>query len=179
MDSKMIDTLLEKYWNCETSLEEEEEIRLHFTANEAGGKLNEVGELFRYFDLEKKKEMDTSFDAKLLNKLGDAQPEGSRQVWMKPWLTQITRIAAIIIVGLSIVFIIQKNWSTENKEARADAVASSLLEKDTYEDPQKAYEETVKALRLISAQLNEGKRQTMKLAVFNEAEETVKESMIN
>ena len=81
--------------------------------------------------------MDTSFDAKLLNKLRDAQPEGSRQVWMKPWLTQITRIAAIIIVGLSIVFIVQKNWSTTSKEA--GVVSSSLLENDTYEDPQKAY----------------------------------------
>lgn len=177
MDSKSIDTLLEKYWNCETSLEEEEEIRQHFTANESSGKLHEAGELFRYFDLEKKKEMDTSFDAKLLNKLRDTQLEGSRQVWMIPWLAQIARIAAIIIVGLSIVFIVQKNWSTTSKEA--GVVSSSLLENDTYEDPQKAYEETVKALRLISAQLNEGKRQTMKLAVFNEAEKTIRESIIN
>jgi len=174
MDSKRIDTLLEKYWDCKTSLEEEEEIREYFAANESSGKRNE-GELFRYFNLEKKKEMDTSFESELLEKLQEAQPEGSRQVWMKPWYTQIARIAAIIIVGISIVFIVEKNRIQDNEEV----IASSLLEKDTYEDPEKAYEETVKALRIISAQLNEGKRQTMKLAIFNEAEETVKGSIIN
>ena len=30
MDSKQLEQLLEKYWNCETSLEEEKQLREHF-----------------------------------------------------------------------------------------------------------------------------------------------------
>ena len=54
MDSKQIEQLLEKYWNTETSLEEEQQLRDFFRGENIPETLKETAELFRYFDQQKK-----------------------------------------------------------------------------------------------------------------------------
>ena len=54
MDSKQIEQLLEKYWNTETSLEEEQQLRDFFRGESIPEALKETAELFRYFDHQKK-----------------------------------------------------------------------------------------------------------------------------
>ena len=70
-------------------------------------------------------------------------------------------------------------WNSETPDQVKEETVASILQTDTYEDTQKAYQETMKALALISRQLNAGKKQTMKFAKFSEAEEVVKESIVN
>ena len=60
MDSKRINELLSKYWNCETSLEEEAELREHFKASNIPDELKETAPLFQYFE-ENKKNRSTTF----------------------------------------------------------------------------------------------------------------------
>ena len=50
MDSKRINELLSKYWNCETSLEEEAELREHFKTGNIPDELKETAPLFQYFE---------------------------------------------------------------------------------------------------------------------------------
>ena len=47
MDSKHIEELLEKYWNAETSLEQEEELRAFFQSSNVPENLSEAVALFR------------------------------------------------------------------------------------------------------------------------------------
>ncbi len=47
MDSKHIEALLEKYWNAETSLEEEKELHEFFGGTNMPDHLKEAAELFR------------------------------------------------------------------------------------------------------------------------------------
>ena len=54
MDFKNMEQLLEKYWNCETSLEEEQQLRDFFKGNAIPEALNETASLFRFFEEEKK-----------------------------------------------------------------------------------------------------------------------------
>ena len=55
MDSNKIEALLNKYWNCETSLEEEQQLRDYFKQGNIPEQLKEAASLFRYFELQKKK----------------------------------------------------------------------------------------------------------------------------
>ena len=52
MDSD-IKRLLERYWECETSLEEEQELRDYFNKNEVPEDWKETALLFKYFDSQK------------------------------------------------------------------------------------------------------------------------------
>ena len=49
MDSKKIKELLERYWNCETSLEEEAQLREYFQGTNIPDELKEAATLFQYF----------------------------------------------------------------------------------------------------------------------------------
>ncbi len=180
MDSKKIEALLEKYWSCETSLEEEQILRDYFLSKEAGNNFPDSAILFQYYDQEKKKQAENILsDREILDLV---QQSESDQIVEKekneehrhylPWFGTLSKIAAVLVVVLTITFIVYR------EQVKEDALAS-ILQSDTYEDTQKAFEETMKALNLISKHLNAGKRQTMKLAKFSEAEEVIEKSIVN
>lgn len=52
MDSKYIEQLLERYWQCETSLEDEAELRAFFSGNDVPGHLLRYKDLFVYQQLQ-------------------------------------------------------------------------------------------------------------------------------
>jgi len=179
MDSKNIEHLIEKYWSCETSLEEEQILKEYFQ-NNLSEEHSESGLLFQYFAEEKKKQVDSILpDQELLEVIRSSEGDTKERVRTKeekethflPWVGTLSKIAAVLIVLLSVTFYVYREQVKEE--------TLTLLETDTYEDTQKAYEETVKALNLISKHLNKGKEQTMKLAKFHEAEEVVEESIMN
>ena len=61
MDSSHIEQLLEKYWKCESSLEEEQELRDFFKEAVVPESLRETAELFRYFESEKGRALKEKF----------------------------------------------------------------------------------------------------------------------
>jgi hypothetical protein len=175
MDSKNIDQLLEKYWSCETTLEEEEVLRAYYRDHPEEGR--ESGILFQYFNEEKKKQLPITEEELFENLPEEVVMEASKVNETPagghylPWVGTLTKLAAVLVVLLGVTFYLNREQVKEE--------TLTLLETDTYEDTQKAYEETVKALNLISKHLNAGKAQTMKLAKFNEAEKAVQESIVN
>ena len=50
MDSKYIEQLLERYWQCETSLEEEAELRAFFSGSDVPKHLLRYKDLFVYLE---------------------------------------------------------------------------------------------------------------------------------
>ena len=63
MDFKNIEGLLKKYWNCETTLEEEKQLREYFGGHNIPDQLKDTASLFRYFEEAKKKSLnDLAFD---------------------------------------------------------------------------------------------------------------------
>ena len=57
MDSKEINELLSRYWDCETSLSEEQQLRDYFNTDNVPTELKETAVLFRYFEESKKKSL--------------------------------------------------------------------------------------------------------------------------
>jgi hypothetical protein len=159
MDSKKIEELLNKYWNCESSVEEEQQLRKYFKESNVPEQLKDTATLFRYFEENKKKTLaDASFEQQVLDKV-KSRPRGK----MASLVFNAMRIAAGIGV-LVVAFIFVKN------EVRKSTPQEMV---DTYEDPKLAFEETKKALLLISKSFGTAEQNAKKINMFNEAKEEI------
>jgi hypothetical protein len=157
MDSNRINELLTKYWNCETSLEEEHELQEHFRAGNVAEEHKETATLFRYFDEIKKKSLDASFDGQVIAKVGERTPGKVIKL-----LHNSMRIAA----GVTVLMIAIWTVRTEIRKNTQEIV-------DTYNDPKLAFEETKKALLMISKSFGKAEEGTKKINLFNEAQEEI------
>jgi hypothetical protein len=160
MDSKKINELLEKYWNCESSLEEEQQLRQYFRGREIPEQLKETAALFQYFDANKKKSItDLAFDSTVLSKVKGSSPRGR--------IATITFNAMRIAAGVSVLVVAFWFVKTEVRKSTPQEIV------DTYDDPKLAFEETKKALLMISKSFGTAEEQTRKLNMFNEAKDEI------
>ena len=159
MDSKQIGELVEKYWNCETSLEEEKQLRDFFQGPNVPVELQPTAELFRYLEIEKSKGLNENFDQHVTKKF-QKRREG-KVISLN--FQNLSRIAAgILVVVAATFFIRQEIRKSYPKELQ-----------DTYSDPQMAFEETKKALMMISGSFGKAKKETEKMKMFNDAEKKI------
>jgi hypothetical protein len=154
MDSDEINQLLEKYWNCETSLEEEQTLRTYFAGQDIPDSLKGPAALFQYFEKEKEKSTDKSFDENLRTRFRDGH-----KVIALPVL-KILRIAAGVLVVIAATFVIRY----EIRKSYPPEIA------ETYSDPKLALEETKKALMMISNSFNKAEKEAQEIKLFNETE---------
>ena len=161
MDSnKEIEQLLEKYWNCETTLEEEQQLRDFFRGAAVPTSMKETAELFRFFMAEKSNILGENFEPGVTKELRKRQ--GGKIITMVSF-TNIARIAAgILVVVVATYFIRQEVRKSYPKEIQ-----------DTYSDPQLAFEETKKALMMISSKFGRAKQEAVKIKMFNDAEKKI------
>ncbi len=160
MDSKHIEQLLEKYWNAETSLEEEQELHRFFQGTDVPENLKETAALFRYFETEKSRGLNENFDAAVTKQI--RQRHGGKIVSMTNWFS-IARVAAGVAVIVAAVYMI----GHEVRKSSPTEIA------DTESDPKLAFEETKKALLMISKNFHKAQHEASKINLLNEAEEKI------
>lgn len=159
MDSKRIEELLNKYWECDTSLEEEQQLREYFQGSDIPEQHRETAALFRYFNANKKKSLnDSTVEDHVLQHV-----QGKRSGKVKKLFYNTMRIAAGITVLMVAIWFVR----TEIRETTPQEVV------DTYEDPQLAFEETKKALLMISKSFGQAEQEVKKITLFNEAQEEI------
>src|SRR3954465_1665860 len=114
MESNNIQELLNRYWNAETTLEEEAQLRAYFSNKDLPEQFRETAALFRYFDLNKKKELsDETFNQNVLSKVKE-----SKKGKVVSLLYNSMRIAAGISVLVIAVWFVKKEVSkTDNTAA--------------------------------------------------------------
>ena len=85
MDYKYIEQLLERYWRCETSLQEEEILRLFFSQEEVPTNLVPYKDLFIYEQEQNETDiLGDDFNQKILEKVnGDQASKGSHHTMRK------------------------------------------------------------------------------------------------
>jgi hypothetical protein len=163
MDSKEIGQLLEKYWNCETTLEDEQILRSYFNGPDVPDQLKDAAELFRFFEVERKRSLDTNFDHTVMRSVKKTERQ-AKVVSMVQW-TRMARIAA----GIGVVAI--AGYFVRNEVMKSKDQAQAI--EDTFTDPKDALEETKKALMMISKSFGKAKTGASKINMFNEAEKKI------
>lgn len=151
MDSKL-DKLLEKYWNAETDLQEEQELKALLKESKDPSLDNEK-DLMAYFEQESTQGLDNAFDAQILAAI--EKPE-AKVVSFKTYLNRYASIAAaVLVMAISSVMFIQ-NQETYSSE-------------DTFESPEEAYAELKKRLLMVSNYMNKGNRTVNELSALGSA----------
>ncbi|MCD4745687.1 MAG: hypothetical protein K8R58_05260 [Bacteroidales bacterium] len=159
MNLQRIELLIEKYFNGETSLAEENELRLYFLKENIPVHLKMYKNIFKYFsESHTEKLPDENFDKKILDKINKDQTiTNNKPRRIKLYL--ITSVAACILLLIGLFFQF-KNKNLFNSKHKIQFA-------DTYNDPQLAYAETKKALCMISSNFNMGTKDLKKLSQFN------------
>lgn len=103
MDYKYINQLLERYWECQTTLEEEAILRSFFSQEDIPASLLPYRELFVYEQTEVKENvLGEDFDAKMLSLIGEEKPVKARIVSMAHRLRPLMKAAAIVAIILTL-----------------------------------------------------------------------------
>lgn len=135
MDYKYIEQLLERYWEGETTLQEESILRTFFSQPDIPEDLQKFQPLFMC-ELQKEEPLGEAFDARILEQIGEV----AKTVSLKDRLMPLFKAAAIVAIILTLGNAAQAPW-------------------DIWEDPRGAYvkaqeelTDTVNVLTTIQAE---------------------------
>lgn len=103
MDYKYIEQLLESYWLCETSLEEEQILRTFFSQENVPVSLLPYKDLFTYeqVDVEENR-LGDDFDRKMLEMVGEVAPVKAVTISITQRLKPLFKAAAIVAIILTL-----------------------------------------------------------------------------
>ena len=140
-----IKVLLDKYWECQTNIEEENILHQFFTSeNNIPEDLLKYKSIFDYKEQEKSQKVSDNFLVSLNNKLENVKKEEKKYITVRIFLPAI-RVAASLLLIFGIGFGIY-NVATSTKPIFAE----------TYNDPNAAIDDATFALDKLSEALNRG-----------------------
>ncbi len=132
MEAKDIDRLLERYWQCETSCEEEQELRSFFSGDSVPENLKAYRSLFVW----KIKQSEIKAEKQLKTRM---QKPVSVQFYH--WIRVAASVLLLLSVGIGF-------YTHYEQQEYMEKVFS-----ETYTDPEEAMKETQEALGIVSLSL--------------------------
>lgn len=129
MELKQIEKLLDKYFEAETSIAEERELKAYFASQDVAPHLEQYRPMFRYFPQ-------------------SGTQQFSKTVPLKPGKQK--KYVAWLSVAASVVVLFGMFTFFNNSRPSAGQ------ELGTYDDPEVAFRETQKALNMLSKNVNTG-----------------------
>ena len=103
MDYKYIEQLMERYWRCETSLQEEEILRTFFSQENVPAELLSYKDLFIYEQDQRTADvLDDNFDQKILGMIKEDEPVKAHTITMQQRLMPLFKAAAIVAIVLTL-----------------------------------------------------------------------------
>lgn len=103
MDYKYINQLLERYWNCETTLNEEGILRAFFSQEDVPAELRRYKDLFVYEQRQTTTDvLGDDFDERLLSMIEEPKTVKARTITMKQRLMPLFKAAAIVAIILTL-----------------------------------------------------------------------------
>lgn len=125
MSSQKIEKILERYFNGETSLAEEQMLRDFFLKEELPPHLEELREQFLYFEGEKDLSLPESFDDDLFDAIN--RHDRSRKASRRAVIYYVGSVAATILIIVTIFIRFQPSTANPAEAEEAFAEASRVL----------------------------------------------------
>lgn len=145
MELKLVEQLLEKYFQGATTIAEEKQLKAYFSSNDLAPHLVKYQSLFGYFEMQK----GTQFEQKL--------PLLPRKQHIVKWIG----IAAsfVVLFGLATFYF----YPSEPKQE----------DLGTFDNPEEAFAATHKALLMVSEQVNVGMESVVYLEEYEKTKKTI------
>lgn len=157
MDYKNIEQLLERYWRCETTLEEESQLRRFFSSDEVPAQLMPYKDLFVYEQKQQAEGLGDDFDARILAKVEEASKQPvvkAKRITFISRFRPLLRAAAVVSLFLMLGNVAQRTLFQN------DALDYNYNNyRDTYDDPNVAYKKVSSALQILSQEINKSQSQ--------------------
>ena len=153
MDSRRAE-LLEKYWDAETSLEDEKQLKELIKAEQDSEELEEVKALFDHFESESEQELDESFDDSILQMI--TEEKETKVVSLQDYFKRYASIAAAVVLIFVSGYMVMEQQNQYTSE-------------DTFDTPEEAYAELKKQLLMVSNYMNKGNETINELASLGKA----------
>lgn len=126
MDSARIEQLLERYWRCETSLEEEAQLRAFFNSDDVPSHLRRYQSLFVYLQQQETEGLDEAFDARILAQV-ETPVVKARRLSLTARFMPLFKAAAAVAVILTLGNVMQRSFFADTREvAAADTVSQQI-----------------------------------------------------
>jgi len=109
MDYKYIEQLLERYFQCESTLKEEEILRSFFSQEDVPVWLMKYQTLFTY-EAEKEQLLGDDFDERILEMIEQSEPVKARVLTLTQRLKPLLKAAAVVAVLLTLGNAAQAPW---------------------------------------------------------------------
>ncbi|HSD14666.1 MAG TPA: hypothetical protein VLB74_08465 [Flavobacterium sp.] len=146
MELHKIEILVDKYFAGETSIAEEKELKNYFSSSDVAPHLEQYKAIFGYFGQAK-------------------QEQFTRTVPLQPrkrnYVAWISVAASIAVLSGTLYFMNQPS---------EQPVANGL---GTFDDPELAFQETQKALQMVSENVNEGVKSIEYVNEYNQTTKTI------
>ena len=153
MDYKYIEQLLERYWKCETSIEEEAILRAFFLQKEVPAELARYKSLFVYEAQQAEKHLDSDFDQRVLSAVGEESEQAKvvpvQHISLMRRLRPLYRAAAAVAIVTLLGTAAQHSFTSPSTSNPSGWDYNQSAYKDSYQDPQKAYEASMKTLEMF------------------------------
>lgn len=117
MNSLDIQTLLERYFNGETTLEEEATLRAYFLGNNVDEELEAYKPLFVYYEEELEEHLGSDFDQRMLQLIDEPQQVKARTISLHRRFMPIIRAAAVVVFVLLLGNTLQTLFNHNNAPA--------------------------------------------------------------
>lgn len=103
MDYKYIEQLLERYWECQSTLEEEDILRTFFSQKDVPASLLKYRDLFVYEQEEKLRDtLGDDFDRRITALISEPAPVRARTISMAERLKPLFKAAAVVAIVLTL-----------------------------------------------------------------------------
>lgn len=155
MNTEQKKILINKYFDGETSLEEETELKRYFAQSHLENKSENTGIILNYFENERK----TNFNGKI--RFLETEENNRIRLFSK-FSYSITAIAAALIIFFSIIVF-----------SNIDKINNS----DTFDDPKQAFSAYQSAMFLMYENLNEGINELESLEIIQEVNNEINNSL--
>ncbi len=161
MKREELKKLLEKYYDGDTSGEEEENLKNYFSGDNVLPEYKAEIEIFSYYaGSESTPVPSVDFEDRILKGIDDLEKKQRSISLRKRYITVFSAAAAILLlIGSYFIFFNQE------------------VQEDTFSDPQLAYAETMRILNEVSVKLNKGTEALKPLSKMQNAMETGLESI--
>lgn len=156
MDYKYIQQLLDRYWACETSAQEEDILKAFFSQERVPAELARYKSLFVYEQQQAHQHLGADFDSKVLAAIGQPEAQTTTEVKqvkaehitlvrrLRPLYRAAAAVAIITLLGTAA----QRSFTSSNSNPAGWDYNQSAY-KDSYQDPQKAYEASMQTLQMF------------------------------
>lgn len=155
MDYRYIEQLLERYWQCRTTQEEEQILRTFFSQQEVPAALGKYRALFTCGEQMKREEtLGDDFDAAILSLIEAGEPVKARSITLRRRLLPLFKAAAAVAIIVTLGNAAQLSFDGNDAVTAGDEINYAGYQ-DTFNDPAMAYDRMQNALQLVSAGISQ------------------------